>query len=311
MTLRSAARAAASAASSAAPAAVRGRPVAVALDMDGTTLDSQHALTPRTIAAIRRADRAGLRVIIATGRPSPALQPYVSQLALPGPLPVVCFNGALAGLLSARQEEERAPLFLDGLSNAAAREVLAVCARLGLCSSVWRAKGAVAAPQTEAQELQLQRFEALEGVKQERLPSIANLLGDQGAEDADAARALKVVALADDPEASAAEARAALPDGLVHVIAAEQHVEFVSPHVSKGAALARLCEALGVSVEEVAAFGDNHNDVEMLRLVGDGVAMQNAKESVKAAANRVSAWTNDDEGVARELEAFLEGMPAA
>jgi len=53
----------------------------------------------------------------------------------------------------------------------------------------------------------------------------------------------------------------------------------------------------------------NNNDKEMLELVGEGVAMRNAKESIKAIANRVSEWTNDDEGVARELEVLLPLSP--
>ena len=55
---------------------------------------------------------------------------------------------------------------------------------------------------------------------------------------------------------------------------------------------------------------DNNNDVEMLAAVGEGVAMGNALERVKAKADRVSAWTNEQDGVARELEAMVLARPA-
>merc|ERR1712060_1035155 len=105
--------------------------------------------------------------------------------------------------------------------------------------------------------------------------------------------------MADNPEESAARAREALPEGLVHIVPAEMHVEFTSPPVNKGAGLARLCaETLGIALQDVVAFGDNHNDRNMLELVGEGVAMRNAKEGTKQAADRVSRWSNDEEGIA-------------
>ena len=53
---------------------------------------------------------------------------------------------------------------------------------------------------------------------------------------------------------------------------------------------------------DMISFGDNNNDIEMLTGSGLGIAMSNAKERVKEAAHRVSEWSNDDDGVVRELE---------
>ncbi|CAE7559928.1 ywpJ [Symbiodinium natans] len=135
-------------------------------------------------------------------------------------------------------------------------------------------------------------------MEQERVEDLWELLA--------AETPLKVVALAENPAAQAAKARAMLPPGAAHVVAAEVHVEFLSADVSKGDTLRRLCtEHLGISMDEVIAFGDNFNDIEMLQLAGQGVAMQNAREELKEVASRVSEWTNDDDGVARELEQLL------
>eukprot|EP00931_Biecheleriopsis_adriatica_P050193 TRINITY_DN2904_c2_g1_i1.p1 TRINITY_DN2904_c2_g1~~TRINITY_DN2904_c2_g1_i1.p1 ORF type:complete len:320 (-),score=74.90 TRINITY_DN2904_c2_g1_i1:57-878(-) len=270
--------------------------------MDGTTLNNLHALTPRTIAAIRKADAAGLRVIIATGRPVPSLQPFIDQLALPKPLPAVCFNGACAATLS---PAEQTVLLTQGLSSEAARRVLALCEEQNWCCSYCQPQGASASPKNAEQEQQLKNFEKLEGTEQTRVASLASLLETSEPP-------LKIVAMAKDPEASAAEARAALPEGAAHVIAAEMHIEFLEPSVSKGTTLAKFCtEHLGIPLEEVVAFGDNHNDSEMLKLVGHGVAMRNAKDAVKAVADRVCDWTNDEEGVAKELEALLADASSA
>ncbi|CAE8716678.1 unnamed protein product [Polarella glacialis] len=268
--------------------------------MDGTTLNSQHALTPRTVEAIRRADALGLQVIIATGRPVASLQPFIDQLSLKSPVPAVCFNGACAMMLRANTPEENRVLLSRGLDREAARLVLQLCEERDWCVSHSSPGGAAAAPRSPQQEEQLRAFEALEGIKQERVASLDLL---------DLPPPLKLVVLAEDPEACAALARASLPDGVANIIAAEMHIEFLSRSVSKGDTLQRLCaDHLGISIAEVIAFGDNHNDREMLQLVGHGVAMHNAKDAVKAIAARVCKWSNDDEGIARELEALMATM---
>ena len=83
--------------------------------------------------------------------------------------------------------------------------------------------------------------------------------------------------------------------------------------MNKGAGLARLCAALDVPPARVVAFGDGDNDLEFLATAGLGLAMANARENVKAAADGVTARSNDDDGVAFELARLQrEGLlPAA
>ncbi|OLP84026.1 putative phosphatase YitU [Symbiodinium microadriaticum] len=282
--------------------ALRGTWRAVALDLDGTTLNSSHTLSARTVDAIQKIDASGVHVIIATGRPVLSLQPYVTELGLTRPVPTVCFNGACATLVDPWGEGQRV-LISRGLSHSATERSSTAALDGSLVHhsrSTWHLGGAVPRlnRKTEIHEEWLQSFEELEGMEQERVEDLWELLETE--------TPLKVVALAENPAAQAAKARAMLPPGAAHVVAAEQHVEFLSADVSKGDTLRRLCtEHLGISMEEVIAFGDNFNDIEMLQLAGQGVAMQNAREELKEVASRVSEWTNDDEGVARELEQLL------
>ena len=76
--------------------------------------------------------------------------------------------------------------------------------------------------------------------------------------------------------------------------------------VSKGAALAAFCAARGISLEDTVAFGDNENDLTMIRTAGLGVAMGNAVDMLKQAADVVTT-SNDDHGIARVLEG--DGVP--
>ena len=77
------------------------------------------------------------------------------------------------------------------------------------------------------------------------------------------------------------------------------------PAVNKRDALERLCQQLGLDRHQVAAFGDERNDREMLAWAGIGVAMANGSPETRAIADLVTA-SNDEDGVASVLEGWLD-----
>jgi Cof subfamily protein (haloacid dehalogenase superfamily) len=81
-------------------------------------------------------------------------------------------------------------------------------------------------------------------------------------------------------------------------------IELLHPAVSKGSALATVAKDLHIQPEEIVAFGDNHNDIGMLQVAGLGVAMGNAHEEVKIAADYVTL-SNAEDGVAEVLEKMI------
>lgn len=82
------------------------------------------------------------------------------------------------------------------------------------------------------------------------------------------------------------------------------NVEITDVRATKGTALLWLCDHLGVAVADTVAFGDSGNDLSMIEVAGDGVAMGNASPEVKAAADHVAPSCTDS-GVARYLEPLL------
>lgn len=84
------------------------------------------------------------------------------------------------------------------------------------------------------------------------------------------------------------------------------NIEINSSAATKGQGLAALCGLLGIKAEEVLAFGDDRNDADMIRFAGVGVAMENAIEELRAAADWVTA-SNSEAGVARGIERFVLG----
>ena len=81
------------------------------------------------------------------------------------------------------------------------------------------------------------------------------------------------------------------------------NIEINGAGANKGAALARLCRHIGTSLSECMTFGDGNNDISMLRIAGIGIAMGNAPDEVKAAADIVTD-SNENDGVARAIRRY-------
>ena len=86
---------------------------------------------------------------------------------------------------------------------------------------------------------------------------------------------------------------------------AAEYLEYVPKGIDKGAALMRLAEYLGVSAEDTYAIGDERNDISMLLAAGTGIAMQNARDEVKAIADAITEADNNHHGVAEAIRKFI------
>jgi Cof subfamily protein (haloacid dehalogenase superfamily) len=85
------------------------------------------------------------------------------------------------------------------------------------------------------------------------------------------------------------------------------YLEFLDPRANKASGLDALAQTCHIGWHEIVAFGDANNDIPMLRKAGLGIAMANAPDEVKSAAARVSPWTNDENGVAKEWGLIKKG----
>jgi len=276
-----------------------------ALDLDGTTLDSSGRLSERTVAAIRRAYAVGIRVIIATGRPARAVQQFIDRLALPGPLTCVCFNGAAVLELAPGGIAPRV-LMSTPMDEDAATLAVECVEEMGFAPSLCSPDKTYASPRTDEQEALLREFERKAGTTHARCSTVRPYIKD----------ALKIVMPCGAAGAVGyAEVAKRRMQYFAHVLPAEMHVEFLDPKVNKGAALQRLA-ATDDDIRErgglakFIAIGDALNDVQMLRLVGLPIAIANASPAVHEVALRVLPFTNDEDGVARELETLVAATEA-
>ena len=92
--------------------------------------------------------------------------------------------------------------------------------------------------------------------------------------------------------------------GILATSSSPQNIELNQDAANKGDALLALADRLGVPREKTLAFGDGLNDISMIRAAGVGIAMDNAEDVVKEAADWVTA-SCDEDGVARGIERFI------
>eukprot|EP00854_Cymbomonas_tetramitiformis_P017154 gene17154-20401_t len=157
----------------------------VALDLDGTTLNTDHELSPLTKSTLRQLCADGVMVSIATGRSINAIRPVVKvgvmpfmegfeELALPVEMPVVCFNGACG--VMCRSDGTSSDLFSTSLSLEATKAVLELAAQLGLMAQYYVGDDVFAAPTCEAHHELLQKYATLTGHPQTIVDTYDTLL---------------------------------------------------------------------------------------------------------------------------------------
>lgn len=291
----------------------RDRSVAIrllALDLDGTLLTSEKTISQTTLAALRQALRAGITVVIATGRSPASARRFARQID--PAVSVISCNGAFIEAGSGEVLLER-PVPSRALAEAAD-----LLSQQGLATEVYGRnviwidkpwvqfrrllqyagtgkRGAGPVLRTALRLVRDWRANRIRPVP--RLSAWLRRTNPVG---------LKLFALHPDPSRTvqAAEMLQNAHADLVVTSSGPGNVEVTAPGVSKGTALQWLGERLGIEPAEMAAAGDSPNDLEMLSFVGLPVAMGNAEASVKTRAKVVTSDNNHD-GIAAFIEQHL------
>ena len=263
----------------------------IATDIDGTMLRSDGTLSPRVRDALHRAREAGIHVVPATGRPEMVATDVIDALGLRDHW--VFANGAMTRNLT---------------TDALVRGYwMSPVVAQGLIVEMRQAfPGARFAIELENGMAYEPGFEEIVPNKPTTDP-IADILEGFPPSTTVGHRVQKVLVF--DPERTIDELYEAvattLGDHGVPSYSGLAFVEVAASLVTKALALDALCGDLGIESSEVAAFGDNHNDVAMLAWAGQGYAMANATDDAKDAAGQI-IHSNRDDGLARKIEQFLE-----
>lgn len=269
----------------------------IALDLDGTLLNSDKQLTAENAAALAKAAEAGIEIVPATGRFYRGMPQLIREL--PYVHYVISINGAQVydvarqkTVCSSEIPWERAVSALERLDEL---DVIYDCYQDG-----W---GWITQEFYDKAEQYAANIHSLEMIKKLRtpVPELKAYLTEQ------AHGVQKIQAFFKDMELRAEMLRQ-LPDELSDLVVTTSivnNIEINSREATKGIALKKLADYLEIPIEQTMAFGDDLNDITMLQEAGIGVAMGNADDEVKRAADYVTADCNSS-GVARAIKHFLE-----
>ncbi len=274
----------------------------VALDIDGTVLNSAQQVSPALKHALAALAEVSVRTVLCTGRRMRSAVPVLAELEHVHPI-LVCSGGALI-----KRVDDQKTLYTDPLGVELARRAAEIYRRAGLVPILLydrplsgRELSIAAADRARAEQLSYVR-----------LNRDALRYFDGGWPEGEGAP-LEVYTVAPTERVEAARdqvkaqlERSAIVEAMFQPRYGELALEVRSPTATKWAALRYLLDRWDVSPAQVVAVGDDVNDLPMLEAAGLSFAMGNALPEVKAAADEVTA-TNDEDGVARALARVFRG----
>lgn len=240
----------------------------LALDLDGTTLTEEKIITDETRKWITRAEQAGITVIFATGRGTQTTKSYWEELGLQSPMVLV--NGAE---IWANPDTLWERVYIS-------REHIRDLHRLAeqWDAHYWGYSVESLTSKRNWSELMFERDWMKFGIRHDDLDKISDLRSIvEGWGTLEITRSASV------------------------------NMEISPKGISKESGVRKVCDKLGIGMEQVIAIGDNMNDYRLIRAAGLGVAMGNADEQLKLVADAVTE-TNEQDGVAKAIQRYVFGL---
>lgn len=263
----------------------------IAIDIDGTLLNSQKILTEEVRAALDQAKAQGVRIVLSTGRPLPGVKGLLKELDLFEDNDfVITYNGSLVQktkteeIISSYQLTHDDYLDIDYLARKLGVRLYSETDDTIYTSNRDISKYVIFETALENMPLKYRT--------QEEITSDLNII--------------KMIMI-DEPELLD-EIIPKIPqsfwDKYTIVKSLPSFLEFMHKEVHKGIALNRLADHLGFDRSEIMAIGDNENDLTMIEYAGLGVAVANVTKNVKNAADHITL-SNDEHGVAEAINKYV------
>jgi Cof subfamily protein (haloacid dehalogenase superfamily) len=260
----------------------------IVLDLDDTLLRDDLTISPRTKLSLMEAQEAGVKVVLASGRPTSAMLPIAEELRLKeyGSF-ILSFNGGK--IINCQSGEE---WFSSTLPNEIVQQLYEISRR----ENVWIHTYVGDTIVTEEPN----QYTDIEGELTKLQIKVVESFIDAVTEPV-----VKVLMLKEPGILAKVEKKLQMELAGLSVMRSKPFfLEFTESGVTKGTSLKSLIQQLGISRDEVIAIGDSNNDLSMIQFAGLGVAMGNASEEIKAQADFITD-TNMDDGVAKVVEEFI------
>ncbi|MEP6704412.1 MAG: Cof-type HAD-IIB family hydrolase [Acidobacteriota bacterium] len=280
----------------------------LALDLDGTLLNSRGKIPDSNRRAIRAAEDAGVLVTIATGRRFRDGRPVGIELGLNAPL--ITHNGALL-----KYADSLETVASSLLATETALEIVRVGKAFGgdaLVSTDPHGEGTLFYDRLSDDNAPLQKYVAwAKGLHETEAEGAVRHVADLGAvlenheviHIAFSGSCERMAEMADVLNKELGDSVTLLPT--IYPRMDFTLIDILPPDASKGKGVEKLALLNGLTRQNVMAIGDNFNDVEMLEYAGTGVVMGNADPSLLERNEFYTTVTNDENGVAAAIEQFI------
>lgn len=262
----------------------------IALDMDGTLLNSEKEISQQNKDAIAKARAQGVTVVLASGRPIEGMMAKIQELDLTSENDfVLSYNASLVQRVS-----DGEVIRSQTLTGKETKQLAALSEKLGINIHAFSHEHGLITPKNSKYT---QHEAEINGMDITTL-DFSTLDDDH--------QVIKTMMI-DEPELMD-KAIAALPDDLYEqftiVRSSPFFLEFLNKSSNKGAGVKMVAEYLGLTPDQVICMGDAENDHHMIEYAGLGIAMGNAMDQTKSLADYVTD-TNDNHGVAAAIEKFV------
>ncbi|MBC1355776.1 HAD family phosphatase [Listeria welshimeri] len=274
---------------------------AIILDIDGTLLNDDKKISPETKKALITAQQNGVKLILASGRPTTGMHLYAEQLEMEtyhGLL--VSYNGAK--VVDCQTKEE---LFNQTLTIAEGKAVLEHMKQFEVKVMIDKDDYMYVNNVYDCyitykdEEINIIQYESRGGnFKLCEKEDLAAFLDYR----------INKILTAGDPgymQKNYQSMMAPFKNTLNCVFTADFYFEFTAKNIDKAKALDTVLTPMGIHAENIIAFGDGHNDITMVKYAGTGIAMDNAVPELKAVANSITLSNNKD-GIAHVLNNFIK-----
>lgn len=262
----------------------------VAVDIDGTLINSKREITPEVYQAVQEAKRADVKVVITTGRPIAGVKSLLSELNLEDEGDyVITFNGGLVQDTATGED-----LVKETLTYEDYLEIEYLARKLGLHMHAITKDGIYTANRN------IGKYTVHEA-------TLVNMPIFYRTPEEMADKEIIKIMFIDEPEILDPAIKN-IPDEFYEkynlVKSQPFYLEVVHKNVSKGNAIIHLAKKLGLTMEQTMAIGDEENDRAMLEVVGHPVVMENGNPELKKIAKHITK-SNDESGVAHAIREWV------
>lgn len=285
----------------------------VAIDLDGTLLNSYGEVSEKNTQMIRKAMEKGVEVVLASGRPIMSVKNLANEIGCNHY--IICGNGAIT--YDVKQEQILYDRFLE---KSKVLQIIRICEENSIFYNIYTKDTILTkylnynilfyhqenANKPEEKKTHIHMIQHIEEYIQNRKEEDylkITICDNDKIIFGSIIRKLRTIRNVDVLDV-AHMSRKVIKDGTEKVLMEYYYTEITSKNVDKWQAIEKLIQTLEIKKEEVVAIGDNRNDAEMVKNAGLGIMMQNSAPYIQEMADMI-VTDNDHDGVAQAIENYI------